>query len=83
MRLTKCEMPKCVRVTSNLELIDEFIESGEECVRIDGWENRYKSSFSVCNSINASAKRFGKNMIKCITRNRQVFLVNLLKTSDV
>lgn len=37
MRLVKCEVPKDYKRTKNLELLEEFIQSGEKCVRIDGW----------------------------------------------
>lgn len=36
MRLVKCEVSKVYKRTKRLELLEEFIQSGEKCVRIDG-----------------------------------------------
>ena len=82
MRLVKCEVPKDYKRTKNLELLEEFIQSGEKCVRIDGWEEQYCNRTSLQSSILAAIKRFNLTQVKCIVRGGCVFLINTLIESE-
>lgn len=78
MGLVKCEVPKFYKRTKNLELLEEFIQSGEKCVRIDGWEERYQNRTSLQSSMNNSIRKFNVTQVKCIVRGNEVFLINTL-----
>ena len=81
MRLVKCEVPKVYKRTKRLELLEEFIQSGEKCVRIDGWKEQYCNKTSLQSSILAAIKRFNLTQLKCIVRGDEVFLINTLLES--
>lgn len=78
MRLVKCEVPKNYKRTKNLELLEEFIRSGEKCVRIDGWEEQYRNRTSLQSSMNNSIRKFKVTQVKCIVRGDDVCLINTL-----
>lgn len=79
MRLTACEMPiyRPGRGT-NQALIEEFSESGNQCMMIEGWDESHQSMKSAQSALIQAAKRLGKMHIKCISSNGNLFLINTL-----
>lgn len=59
--------------TKNQVIIDEFIESGLDCAKLEGWTN--KDAGSCATSINISIKRFKKTGIRCISMKGEVYLI--------
>lgn len=60
-------------------ILEEFLESGKDCVKIEDWEQ--KSASSCTSSFNTAAKRYKMTGARAISRNGEVFLVkaSLLK----
>lgn len=59
--------------SDNYSLIEEFIDSGIDCAKIEGYSQK---SASVCTaSLNATIKRYRRHTIKAIERNGEVYLV--------
>lgn len=76
MKLVKCDMNEVkgyYKKTRNQEILEEFVESGLECAKVEEWTN--KTANSCANSINYSIKRFGYNNIKAFVRNGIVYLI--------
>ena len=59
--------------SNNQKLIEDFVDSGHDCVKVEGWTN--KTAGSATNSINATIKTMHKGGIKAISRRGEVFLV--------
>ena len=61
------------------ELLEEFLESGKDCVKIEDWTQ--KTAPSCASSFNTAAKRYHMTGVRAISRNGEVFLVkaSLLK----
>lgn len=79
MRLTACEMPiyRPGRGT-NQALIEEFSESGNQCMMIEGWDESHQSMKSAQSAMIQAAKRLGKMHIKCVSSGGNLFLINTL-----
>lgn len=78
MKLVACKLSDVVAArglkgTKNLEIIEEFIESGYECAKVEGWTNA--TAFSAAGSLNRSIQRFNKAGIKAISSKNEVYLV--------
>lgn len=54
-------------------ILEEFIDSGMDCAKIEGWE--HKTAKSLQNSLSAAIKRYKLNTVRAIIRNDEVFLV--------
>ena len=65
-----CKMKR----TKMLKVLDEFVKSGHQCVKLEGWT--HKNVESLRGVINKSIARFGSNGIKVVIRKKEVFLVN-------
>lgn len=59
--------------TSNYELLNEFVNSGFECAKIENWN--HKSVYSAQSSFQSSIKRFHMNNVKVIVRGDNLYLV--------
>lgn len=57
----------------NQQVLNEFVASGHECVRVDGFEN--KSASAAANAMNNSAKRIGLLNVKAISRAGKLYLL--------
>lgn len=61
--------------TKNLEIIEEFVDSGMDCAKVEDFTQK---NADVCaNGLNQSIKRFSKKGIKAISRNGEVFLIKI------
>ena len=62
MRLTACEMPiyRPGRGT-NQALIEEFSESGNQCMMIEGWDESHQSMKSAPVSAHSGGETFREN----------------------
>lgn len=56
-----------------LNILDEFLESGMDCVKIEGWT--HASVNSCVNTIHKAIKRYNKGNVRVITRSGEVFLI--------
>lgn len=64
---------KRYKPTNNLELLEEFIESGLDCVKVEGWTQK---NAEICtSSIKSSIKYYGMTNIECFYRKDEVFLI--------
>lgn len=64
--------------TKNEVIIDEFLATGYEVAMIDKETSGYSDVYSITTSLNASAKRFHKNIIvRCINKEAYIFNLNL------
>lgn len=57
----------------NQKIIEEFVDSGYDCVKVEGWTN--KTAGSATNSLNSTIKTMHKGGIKAVSRRGEVFLV--------
>ena len=77
MRLTQIErndIPDCFKQTKLLRFLNEFIDSGMQCARVD--DHSYTSAGSGAGAFNNSAKRFGlSGGVKAISRNGEIYLI--------
>ena len=62
------------RKTSNLKILDEFVKSGYQCVKVENYPQ--KDAANCRNSLVNSIKKFKLNGIKVSVRGRDVFLIN-------
>ena len=63
------------KVGSNQKIIEEFVDSGHDCVKVEGWTN--KTACSAAGSLNKTIETMRKGGIKAISRNGEVFLVKI------
>lgn len=54
-------------------ILEEFINSDFDCVKIEGWD--YKNIKSCAGSFSNSIKRFGFRNVRVVTRKGEVFLI--------
>jgi hypothetical protein len=59
--------------TKNQIVLEDFVASGADCVRYEGWEHLYWSSSYCVGSLNDSAKRYGLP-VKARQRDGKVYL---------
>lgn len=59
--------------TANMKLINEFVESDLDCVKVEEWT--HKNAWTAAWSLNETIKRMKKNGIKAISRNGEVFII--------
>lgn len=72
MRFTEYK-GKIRKITKINKLLDDFIASGIKVAKLEDWE--YSTASGGAGNINRSAKTFGINTVKAITRNGEIFLV--------
>jgi hypothetical protein len=61
--------------TENMRIIDEFIESGLDCAKVEGFTQ--KRAWSCADSLNKTMVRMKKAGIKALSRKGEVYLVKL------
>lgn len=70
MKLVKCDLMEIdggyYKPTKNQRILKEFIDSGMECAKLEGWTN--KTASSCASSLSASVRRFGFNNIAVVCR---------------
>lgn len=66
---------KGYKKSNNLKILEEFIDSGLECAKVDGFtqDNASHAAYSLNNSI----KRYRFGGIRAISRNKEVFLIRV------
>lgn len=77
MRLTKANLNELnyYTRTKNQEIIDEFIRSGLDCAKLEGWTNNSASCCAA--SINQTIKKMRYHGVKAISRRGQVYLIKI------
>lgn len=58
---------------SNQQLLEEFVDSGLECAKVEGWTT--KNAANCATSLNTSRKRYHMGGFKAISRGNDVFLI--------
>lgn len=61
--------------TSNLKIIDEFVRSELDCVRLEGYTHKSATVCAQC--LRVSVKRFGACGVRVVQRKDDVFLVKV------
>jgi hypothetical protein len=64
--------------TENMKIIDEFVDSGLDCVKVEGWTQKY--AWRCAWSLNQTIKRLKKSGIRALSRDGEVFLIKETKT---
>lgn len=59
--------------TKNQSILEEFINSGMECAKIEGWTNT--SAAQCATSLNTTSKRMKMHGVKAISRKGEVYLI--------
>lgn len=75
MRLKQWERAKLGRCgkTDNRSVLEEFIESGFECAKVEGWKHK---NASVCvSSLTGSIHTYKMCGIKAVTKRGDVYLI--------
>ena len=76
MKMTPCSIEKVrgsYAKTKYQELLEQFIASGEDCAKVDGWTS--SSAGNAATAISCAIRRFGYHHIACVTRKGDVFLL--------
>ena len=61
------------RKSENQRLAEEFIASGAECVKVDGW--KHKTAVIAAGTLATSFRRYGYHQIKVVRRDDEIYLV--------
>lgn len=64
---------KGYRWSKNQKILQEFLDSGLDCARVDGYH--HEDAKSCSGSLRQSVKRFHMNNIDVITHKNQVYLI--------
>lgn len=59
--------------TKNYELLTEFVNSGHECVKLEGWE--HSNAYGCMASLSGSIKRYKIGGVQCLVRKGEVYLI--------
>lgn len=63
------------KISANLKLLTEFVESGMECMKVEGWTTK---TASICaSSLNLSAKRYKIGGVRAMSTKGEVFLIKV------
>lgn len=77
MKLVPYDEKKIDRIfkpCKNQKIIQEFLDSGEKCVKVEDFPHRDASSCR--NALRLSARRMGANSVIVVTRKGVVFMIN-------
>ena len=77
MKLVPYDEKKVGRIykpCKNQKIIQEFLDSGEKCVKVEDYP--HKDAGSCRSALALSAKRMGVNNVIAITRRGMVFMIN-------
>lgn len=61
------------KACKNQQIIQEFLDSGERCVKLEGWT--HKDAFHCQRSMTLSITRMHVNQVIVVTRNGEVFMI--------
>lgn len=80
MKLVKYDINKIENAmgytkSENLRLLEEFIESGMECAKVEGFN--HKTAIHCAISLNASIKRYNLGGIRAISREGVCYLIKI------
>lgn len=80
MRLVPYDLKKIKKVngyrkSENQKIIEEFLASEHDCVKIEGWAQ--KTAVSCAGSLNKSIERYKMTGAKAISRDNEVFLIRV------
>lgn len=64
---------KRYKPTRNLGILEEFIESGLDCVKLEGYD--HKNAETATSSFKSSIKYYGMTNVECFYRKDEVFLI--------
>lgn len=64
--------------SENMRLINEFVESDMDCVKVEGWTHAHANS--CANSFVQTLKRMKKSGIEVVSRKGEVYLIKKNKT---
>ena len=67
------EKVRYYKKTKNLEILEEFVNSGLECAKIEGYPHKNAKSAQSC--LYSSMKRFGIDGIAIVVRKGNLFLL--------
>lgn len=77
VEMTKCNKDTVMRghykATSNYKILDDFIKSGEDCVKLTGW--KHKTPYVCTGSLTKSIQRFKLAGIAAVTVKGEVYLI--------
>lgn len=62
--------------TSNLKILESFLESGLDCAKLEGWPHSSAGSCSA--SLRKSIQRFGIKGVTTTIRKGEVFLIKTI-----
>lgn len=68
------------RFGKNQRFINEFMESGFECIEVKDFEHR--DAYSCANALRRSVERMNIRSIKVISRNNRVFMIREVKNNE-
>lgn len=69
------EKVRYYKKTKNLEILEEFMNSGLECAKIEGYSHKNAKSAQSC--LYSSMKRFGLKGIAVVVRKGNLFLLRV------
>lgn len=73
--LKKIEKVDGYKKSNNQKIIEEFLATGLNCVRVEGWTQ--KTALSCAGSLNRSIKKYKMTGARSISRKGEVFLIRL------
>lgn len=73
--INKIEGVKLYKKSENLKILEEFIESGMDCAKIEGFNQ--KSAMGCAASLNSSIKRYNIGGIRAISRKEKCYLIKM------
>lgn len=73
--INKIEGAKCYKKSDNLRILEEFIESGMEYAKVEGFNN--KTAMHCATSLNTSIKRYNLGGIRAISRKGVCYLIKI------
>lgn len=59
--------------TRNYEMLTEFVNGDNDCVKLEGWE--HSNAYGCQASFTASIRHFKIGGVKCIVRKGEVYLI--------
>ena len=83
MKLVECNIDEVFvskKKWNVLEIIDQFLDSGMKCARVD-YEGHYKYSWSGTCSFNRAIERYHKIGVRAKTINDELYLIREERTS--
>ena len=63
---------KCYKRCGNQKILEDFLDSGLECARLDDWTQ--KNAYIAAGNLRKSAKHFGLG-VDIVSRKGQVYLI--------